>query len=147
MPNNIITHAVNKTHHPGTPDLPAPRRSSQMIREECIAQHAAHATARLQQRENIHQVAEIEDQLQMQMKMQRTNFQNPTSVIDRSLRPQPMSETVADGATSMAPALNHVQGHDEGDGDSQGTETEKGKYTNAPNVREFTFLISFRRCA
>lgn len=43
-----------------------------------------------------------------------------------------MSETAPDGATSMVPTLNHVQGHDEGDGDldSQGTETEKGKYTN-----------------
>lgn len=89
-------------------------------------QNAARAAARLQQRENIRQAAEIEDQLHEQMKVRRTNFQNPTSAVTRSLKPQPMQKTAPNGAISSVPTLQHVPGHNEGDGESSEAETEKG---------------------
>ena len=76
MPNHIVTHATNKNCHPRTPDLPAPQCSNQVIQEEHTAQQAAHTAARHQQQKNVHQAAEIKDQLHTQMDKQHTNFQN-----------------------------------------------------------------------
>ncbi|KAI9462221.1 hypothetical protein HD554DRAFT_2316347 [Boletus coccyginus] len=128
MPNHIITHAANKNRHPGKPDLPAPQRSSQVVQEERAMQHAVRVAARHQQQESIRQVAEIEDQLHTQMKMRRTNFQNPKSTGTRSLKPPLMPKTAPDGAIPMALTLHHVPGHNEG-GESQEAETEKASDT------------------
>jgi len=119
MPNHIITRAANKNRHPGTPDLPAPWHSSQVIQEERATQNAVREAAILQQQENIRQVAEIEDQLHEQIKTRHTNFQNPTSAMTRSLlKPQQMPKTAPDGAISRAQTWQHVPGHNEGDRES-----------------------------
>jgi len=105
-------------------------------------QNAAYMAARLQQQLNICQAAEMEDQLHEQMKMQCTNFQNPTSAVTRSLKPQSIPKTAPDGAISSGQTL--PQGHAEGDGESQEVKTEKGISTiiHETNVRILTLLIS-----
>jgi len=119
MLNHIITRAANKNRHPGTPDLPTPQHSSQVIQEEHATQNAVCAAAILQQQENICQAAKIEDQLHEQIKTQHTNFQNTTSAVTRSLlKPQQMPKTAPDGAISSAQTWQHIPGHDEGDGES-----------------------------
>ncbi|KAH0835786.1 hypothetical protein J3R83DRAFT_9629 [Lanmaoa asiatica] len=134
MTNHIITRAANKSRHPGTPDLPAPRRSSQIIQEERAVQNAVHMAARLQQEEYVQRVADIEDQLHKQMKTQRTNFQNPTSAMTRSWKPQSKPKTAPDGVIVSPQTSRGVLGHGEDDGESEGVETEKVSDTETKAV-------------
>ncbi|KAG9318977.1 hypothetical protein JVU11DRAFT_1093 [Chiua virens] len=146
MSKHIITHVTNKNQHPGTPDLPAPWHSSQVIQEEHAAHNLALMAARLQQQEHIHQAAEIQDQLHKQSKTQCTKFQNPTTAVTRSVKPKLKTATKSDGAISSIQTLSHVQGCNEGDGESQEVGSEKGTGTSIheANTRMLTLHLSYR---
>lgn len=138
----ISTRAANKNRHPGVPDLPTARRSSKVVREERTALAAAATAARKEQQVSIRLTAEIEDQLQSQMKTQHTKFLNPTSAAAKVLKPLPMPMPAPDNAIGRVPASQRVPAQAEGEGESRDAETEKGISTliYEASTRTLTFF-------
>ncbi|KAI9567639.1 hypothetical protein HD554DRAFT_2266893 [Boletus coccyginus] len=134
MPQQITTRAANKNRHPGAPDLPTARRSSKVVQEERTTLAAAAAVARKERQKNIRLTADIEDQLQSQIKTQCTNFQNPTSATAKTSKPLPVPMLVSDHTIGRAPTFQHVPARAGGDGESQGAETEKASDTKAEST-------------
>ena len=62
--SHICTHATNQNRHPGLPDMPALRWSSEAVQKELAASKAAASEAKAQQQQNIRRIAETENELQ-----------------------------------------------------------------------------------
>ena len=79
MTHHILTHATNKDHHPGRPDMPALCWSSEAVQNDLATQRAAAIEAKARQQQNIWCVAEIENELQERSIQHRAAFAQPTS--------------------------------------------------------------------
>ena len=79
--SHIHTRATNQNRHPGLPDMPALRRSSEAVQKELAAFKAAASEAKVQQQQNIHCVAETENELQERSVQRQAAFAQPTSKI------------------------------------------------------------------
>ncbi|KAG6369258.1 hypothetical protein JVT61DRAFT_15530 [Boletus reticuloceps] len=78
---HITTRATNRDRHPGIPDMPALRRSSEAVQNDLATQKATAMEAQAQQQQNIRCVAVIENELQERSVQRRAAFAKPTSKI------------------------------------------------------------------
>jgi hypothetical protein len=79
--SHIRTRTTNQNRHPGLPDMPALRRSSEVVQKELAASKAAASEAKAQQQQNIRRVAETENELQERSVQRQAAFAQPTSKI------------------------------------------------------------------
>ena len=86
QPRVINTRMANKSRHPGAPDMPAPRRSSDVVNHERAACEAAASQARQEQLHKVRRAAAIEDELQKKSAQLHEDFDQPASKITQSLR-------------------------------------------------------------
>ena len=78
---HIHTHVTNKDCHPGIPDMPALRQSSEMVQKDAAASKAAALEAEARKQQNIWHVAEIENELHERSVQRQASFAKPTSKI------------------------------------------------------------------
>ena len=99
--SSIGTRASNKKAHPGRPDLPLPRRPTEMVQAEKAAKIAVNAQKAAEIQEGIQRAAAVEDSLAVRASNQAQQFKRPTTALLRKAtwpNEEPLSQEVVNTA-------------------------------------------------
>ena len=99
--SSIGTCASNKKAHPGRPDLPPPRRTTETVQAEKAVKAAMNAKKAAEIQASIQRAAAVEDSLAIRASNQVQQFKKPTTALLRKAT-WPNEEPLSQDVVNMA---------------------------------------------